>query len=62
MSHGKSLHDPLFPEIAPLAKAIGHEFGEDLCDEDPFVPVLFVAIIRDGDSSGVASHEDSADD
>jgi len=35
---------------------VGVELGEDLCDEDRFVRVVVVTIIRDGNRGGIASH------
>ena len=59
----EGVDDPLFPEIAPLTIAVedrvdevGVEFGEDLGDEDCFVRVVAVAVIRDRNGGGIASN------
>ena len=59
----EGLDDPLFPEIALLTIAVEHgvdevgvEFGEDLGDEDSFVRVVVVTVIRDRKGGGIASN------
>lgn len=53
--HREGADDPLFPEIAPLARAVGDEFGEDLRDEDALVFVMPVAVVSDRNSGGIPS-------
>ena len=57
----EGLDDPLFSEIAHLTIAVEHgvvevgvELGEDLGDEDRFVRVVAVTVIRDRKGGGIA--------